>query len=251
MTFLILLIAFMIERFWPKIGRVRQWRFLSGYSRWFDTATASMPFKRQFFGYFLVVLSLLVFVTIVEGILSTVVSGVWLQLFNCLLLLYCLGPGSFYEPPHQPAESLPVDEMSAQSEAPSLAVFDVESQSMRANRTLFAPFFWFALLGVFGALLYRVTEQLPKNSVVTRVLDLLDWVPVRLLGFTFALVSYFVTVFPIWFKYLGHKPQDNGLLLLNCAKGSLSEDKNQAHLVALLDRSLIVWLVVLALIVLI
>ena len=236
MVFLTLLIACLIERFWQTIAGVRHWGWLNHYNDWVATVTAKTPFNKQFANYFIVVVSLLCLVLIIQGLLLPLTYYTWYYIFNFLVLLYCFGPENFYKP--------------FATDTAELSSIDIYDEAVKANRMVFGVFFWFAILGAFGAVLYRVTERMSKNEFVQSVLDVLDWIPVRLLAVTFGLVSYFITVFPICLKYLCCSPKDNQQLLTECTKASLAEDQNTVHFLALVDRSLIVWLVVLALIVL-
>lgn len=245
MTFLTLLIVLLMERFWQTAAGLRQWRWLTGYSEWLATVTARTPFNKLPVAYALVVLSIVVVALIIQRLLLPLNYYTWYYLFNFVILFYCVGPDNFYKPfSSDAADASRVDKTA------SLNNGDLADDVTRANQSLFAPFFWFALLGVFGVVLYRVTERLPRNDFVRSALDVLEWIPARVLGFTFALVSYFVTVFPVCLKYVFSSPTENQTLLFETAKASLGEDQNVLHFIALIDRALIVWLVVLALIVL-
>ncbi len=73
-----------------------------------------------------------------------------------------------------------------------------------------APFFWFALLGVFGfslyLIMYLISEQdhdavdAPTVQALSFCKQLLDWLPVRLVALMLALTSNFAKVFPVWIK---------------------------------------------------
>jgi membrane protein required for beta-lactamase induction len=73
-----------------------------------------------------------------------------------------------------------------------------------------APFFWFALLGVFGfclyLIMYLIAEQdhdavdAPTVHALSLCKQVLDWLPVRLVALMLALTSNFAKVFPIWLK---------------------------------------------------
>ena len=61
----------------------------------------------------------------------------------------------------------------------------------------FAPVFYFVLLGIFGALLYRAVSILARSDRDARyltVLAVLDWLPSRILCLTFALAGDFLAV---------------------------------------------------------
>lgn len=252
MTFLTLLIVLLIERFWQSVAGLRRWGWLVHYNDWLASVMAKTPFNKRVANYFIVVISLLCLVLIIQRLLLPLAYYTWYYIFDFLVLAYCLGPKNFYQPfaahPVLAADAVEEDRQMLDAAREHLDIYD---EAVRANQCLFAPFFWFAVLGAFGVVLYRVTERLPRNEFVQAVLDVLDWIPARLLAVTFGLVSYFITVFPVWVKYLFYPPKDNAVLLMECVKSSLAEDQNSVHFLALIDRSLIIWLVVLALVVLI
>lgn len=269
MTFIIILIGLLIERFWFAIANVRQWKWVARYSAWIERMTAKTPLGNKAVNYFLVVVPILIVVLIIQAILAPFAQGAWKIIFDFVVLLYCLGPDSFYQPLEQQSKSLfrkthataeaeqviakneeDLDETEQQVQHAALEAFDIKAVIFDANNKIFAPLFWFALLGPFGAVLYRLTEQLLENDFIEIAKSVLDWIPVRLFGFGIALVSYFVEVFPKWFKYLVRGLNDNRRLLETCVSCALKKNRNVAHLLALIDRAIIVWLVVLALIVL-
>ncbi len=138
---------------------------------------------------------------------------------------------------------------------------------------VFAVIFWYLILGAFGLVLYGAvlaymalfstsTERSGIYTLLTQIQGILEWVPVRLLGLTFALVGNFAAVFPAWFAGLLASPQENINRL--CQWGELSMGHNvsaevedggaiaaRAHgVIALLNRALIVWLIITLLLVL-
>lgn len=132
---------------------------------------------------------------------------------------------------------------------------------------LFSVFFWYALLGPVAMLMYAVVCELrylpvvaeksaSLSSVLERAVDVLQWLPVRLLGLAFALVGNFAEVFPVWLSSVFASPASNAAYLDKLAQAALSmpldlevvEDDDTESiegLVSLLDRSLVVWLAVL------
>jgi len=139
------------------------------------------------------------------------------------------------------------------------------------NRRVFAVIFWFVVLGPFGAVLYRVVAKTkvsaekggsPEASMLSWAsycLDILDWVPIRLAGLGYTLVGDFHLGFAYWIKHVisgFDKNQEfgeqSGLIALhlnekNAEKANPEENKSA---LALTDRTIILYLVVIALFVL-
>jgi len=91
--------------------------------------------------------------------------------------------------------------------APELSRLTIENTLMRAHYGLFAPIFWFVLLGPAGALLYRMSHSLTRswgnedvafNRVVHRIFDWLDWLPARFSAISFAVVGDFEDALYCW-----------------------------------------------------
>ncbi len=135
----------------------------------------------------------------------------------------------------------------------------------------FATVFWFLLLGPCGALGYRLSYLCGRNQeldtldrqLALRFVHYLDWIPSRLLALTFALTGNFVQSF----NRCSQKLLDNmptGELLDDCVLAAISSDEEQAarpadelsfidfgrreisELQSLLSRSVICWLIVIA-----
>ncbi len=123
---------------------------------------------------------------------------------------------------------------------------------------IFARIFWFCLLGPVGLALYFFSDCLREYlkaqkvecnelSAVTMVLGVLDWIPVRLLGLTYALVGRFAETFKFWCQQWSTGITNYNELAVNFAEMAVPEaDSHQA--LALVIRAIWVWVVVLAII---
>lgn len=138
---------------------------------------------------------------------------------------------------------------------------------MGRYQAIFAVLFWYVVLGPLGAILYAELRKLElhlkteKHEDVyfsTGFLDKLnvvrswmDWIPVRLLGLTFALVGQFRPAFQMWLQNFRNRHDeplvvDYGLTALNWDLSStLSGSATElVEIEALITRALIVWVVV-------
>ena len=70
---------------------------------------------------------------------------------------------------------------------------------LKSYQKIFAPLAWYFIAGPIGLTLYVVVEtlraQLSTQKYFILVAGILDWVPVRLAGLTFALAGNFGAVF--------------------------------------------------------
>ena len=95
----------------------------------------------------------------------------------------------------------------------------VEAVFSEALRRWFAIIFWFALLGIVGALLYRVADWLAseehdltpdQRALITRLQQIMDWPVAQLMTLSLAIATDFDSVFATWKKF--HDEQGHGLL---------------------------------------
>ncbi|MEJ2694928.1 MAG: regulatory signaling modulator protein AmpE [Candidatus Thiodiazotropha sp.] len=147
-----------------------------------------------------------------------------------------------------------------------------EGALQQANQRLFAVLFWFLLLGPLGAMFYRIARQLPRLEQANRDIDfalhakqllmILDWLPARLTAICYAIAGSFEDALYGWRSYQDRRYDefsDSNSGTLICAGGGamrlttlLSEEREElsdySHLpqaaMALVWRSLVVWLII-------
>lgn len=137
----------------------------------------------------------------------------------------------------------------------------------RSLTDIFSVIFWFVVLGPFGAVLYRLSAALyqytEKNDVdlveihqhATLLKNILDWIPVRLVALTFALIGHFGPVFALWVDRLGGGLNDNRAFIVDAGLTALNVDtledfhpditENYSAL-GLANRALWTWIIIIA-----
>lgn len=137
-----------------------------------------------------------------------------------------------------------------------------------ANNHIFAVLFWYMVLGPIGAIAYRLISELVRlkdsaenivllNKASNILLNLLDWIPARLVGLGYVITGNFSTGFAQWRQYAMQGLSSSRELLIATGLGALVGEMNSdANLVAgieeaqgalrLIERTSIVWLVVIA-----
>jgi AmpE protein len=251
MEFVALLICLSIER-WTVFGkRVRIFNLLERYIALIKWIFKKWPLK-GYLGVFIVLLPIVTFVGIIYFALFKVYYGVLAFLFSVIVLLYCLGSFDF----HKVIESMDVSDKSNRKKY-------IAAIYMQGNRNIFAVIFWYALLGPIGAVLYRVNSLLICHSEMDGtkhaaeiIEQLLEWMPVRLMALSSALVSHFVEVINCWLKYVLTGLKGNMAILAECGFVAFGVDKNSEQdeienvsnkVINLIDRALALWLVIIAL----
>lgn len=282
MKFIVILIALGLE-----CGlNIGQWfnRF-----SWFDSYveqlrkwTEKSGLWRSYFGIFIVIFPLLFIVALCYAIFYHLLFHIFAIIISLIVLLYCIGPKNIY-----PSLKKYFNAMSSDDSASAMShmeSFLTEMPSDPAalhreitktifrqfNEGLFAVLFWFVLLGPLGAVLYRVialiyehgskagnpSAALAESAKLCQTV--LDWIPIRLLGLGYALMGNFMKSFDYWMRHVLTSPMTNdefamqtGLLAIDSHVedsdvSDLTENKSALDLVY---RTLIVYLVVLALLV--
>lgn len=211
MSFLVLLLAVLIEKFSALRQRVqRDGAWLAELARLESRPrTASRPWL--ILG--LTVLLPVLLLALILLVLGSVANG-WLALpIHVLVLIYSLGRGDLLAAlgpfrdacrrgDTQAAVHVAERDMGVQADNPEELLRGVQSHLLwQAYQSFFAVIFWYALLGPVAALAYRLLALAAEHAKTPGVAEnagqlrhAFDWVPVRLLAASFALVGNFVAV---------------------------------------------------------
>jgi adenosylcobinamide-phosphate synthase len=115
-----------------------------------------------------------------------------------------------------------------------IARLAIEESLLSSHRHVFAPLFWFALLGPAGAVLYRLARHLCRSwdrtrrddygdfgDFARRAFAVIDWLPVRLTAAAFAVVGDFEDAIFCWRSQAGRWPEEASGILLATGAGAL------------------------------
>lgn len=275
MTFLAILLAFLIVQYWG-FGDAAQkdtW-----YRNWLNRTRAWQAGQSGELQLLVQVLPPVLVLFIVMSLLS---FSILLQLLIAVpVLLFSFGRGDFSEwirgyteayhrndnvAAVQYAERLGVSELNHTDWA-GLHARVLRQAGYRGFERMFVAIFWFACLGPMGALLYRLTslslrDEGQANAVkvsASHLLWLLEWPAVRVLGLSFALTGNFVGCFQRWKDCLLCIKRPTAEVMEHYIHGALNVNDSELvseqvteqeveALLPLLSRTLILWLCVLAL----
>lgn len=208
---LVVLLALALLHWRPVTGR---WRGDGWFRRWVaqlsDTAGAGRVL--------LAVLVPMAVCALIAALLARVGLGSWLPaLFALVVLLYALGPRDFETDVAGVLDA--ADDVDRESAAQALAEddrhlpWDTRALGVAvvyaALRRRFGVLFWFFVLGPAGALGYRLAQTLGRDPRLARAEDLAavhvanaaDWLPAQLLTFTLALVGHWEGVIGAWQRW--------------------------------------------------
>jgi AmpE protein len=278
MTFIVTLIALMIERFFDW-SHLRNWVW---YTKLQQAVTRRFSGVSPYMILALTIIPLLIIVFLLQLALKNPLFGLAEFLFQLFLFLYCLGPQNLWADAYSCINVLVHGEPQLATEKLKKSFGVTENGSVQslhsqllnnifiaANRRVFAIVFWYMILGPVGAVLYRTitlsSAEFPKQEPVPELLQsarsvesVLDWIPVRIFAGVFALGGHFVQVISCWRKQPVLGLDINEKLLTDCGAaalgnddiGKMTEDGSvEKSAIGLLDRSFVIILVIVAIIV--
>lgn len=273
MTFIVVLIAFLVERFFDW-SHLRNWYWLPSIE---TKLLKRFPNLSPYLIIALAILPLLLAVLLIHYLLADVFYGFGLLIFNVIVLIYCFGPHNLWVDVFSSLNQLSQndDQLAREKLATVFAVKNTDDLSslrkgllnqtfIESYRRVFAIVFWYVVLGIFGVVLYRAIavsndetiEINPSLSKASTDLEaILDWVPVRIYTFFFALSGQFLQVLSAWQEYLFKGLSYNKVLLTSCGLAGVDEDKESSptsdmaekHAISLIDRAFVISLVIIAL----
>ncbi len=278
MNLISILIALAIETFYRP---VQEWRRFDWFERYVDGFLAraeEQTWRDGPLGLLLVLGSVVFGVWLVEAMLDGV-AAFFGFLFGIAVLVYCLGPKDLEAELDEFIDAMERgDKEAACLRATALLGHDVgdNEQTMleqvkaglviEANNRLFAVIFWFMLLGPVGAALFRSTVVLRRHlrlidsgfaRSVEDLYRILIWLPARLLVLGFALAGSFVDTVSRWRAFSDIWAADSESLLVESGLGAIAHEPHAEtgkpdlegviQLMALIKRTLLVWLAALAL----
>ena len=277
MTFIAILIALVIERFFDW-SHLRQWRWFVAYAQ---IILKKIPGKSPYVLLTVIIVPLLLGVAMVNIALTGFIYGFPKLVFQLFILLFCLGSQNLWADTFACVTALTQGDAAAKADKLK-ACFGVaeinDAQKchheflnkifIAANHRVFAVVFWFMVLGPVGAVLYRLmtiasSEQAaadlsPEMMQGANVIEnVLDWIPVRILTFVFALGGEFVRVIDCWRRRVMFGLMSTQTMLVDCGFAALGlDDSSQIAVdgsaensaIALLDRTFVILLVMIAVI---
>lgn len=271
MTFIIILISFLIERFFDW-SHLRQWRWFTKFQTWL-----SLRFKKLSPAVVLAICILppVILIACINFLLTVPFYGLFKVIFGIAIVVYCLGPQNLWAQLYACLHDMDNQETQEKIRRMFGVTTNDDPQNFHraftnaifiaAHNRIFAIFFWFLILGPAGAMLYRLTDLCKTrgigiNLLATQLLNLLDWPSIRVFTIIFALGGHFKKVLHQWKLLALAPPPANDNLLTECGIAALDISYEQRipedglaerEALDLLDRTFIMTLVILALAVLI
>jgi AmpE protein len=228
MTIISILIAFALCHFVRDLRHLRRFEWLTAFTKHCNDKLKNMPGWPGPIGFLFILGLPLLVAYFANMLLFSALGPIGGFLLAIAVLIYTFGPRDLdidvhavihaenEEEQRQALEtllgcSIPDDADECQAKAIN-AVF------CKALNRWFAIIFWFAVLGIYGALLYRLASWLSdgeyglfdeQKDLITRLRKVMDWPVAQLITLSLAVATDFDSVYRAWKKY--HDDRGHGL----------------------------------------
>lgn len=228
MTIIAILLAFALCHFIRQLAKFRNNQWLKSWINFSNDAFYSFPGWHDMLGFLLIIGGPLLLLLFTSQMLDLALGNIGTFVLATAVLIYTYGPADLDtevagiidaedEDTRQTllekflGTAVPEDEDACKAQA-------VESVFREALRRWFGIIFWFAVLGITGAFLYRmvdwlVNEDYPlaegQKSLFIRLQQIMDWPAAQLTTLSLAIATDFDSVFLAWKQY--HDEQGHGL----------------------------------------
>jgi AmpE protein len=228
MTIIAILFAFALCHFVRELSQVRKHQWLDGWIARAGDLFGKLPGWPELLGFLIILFLPLLGLGLVNQLVYNTFGNVGVFLLAIAVLVYTFGPRDLDT---QVAGIISCDEEDAQKvelgillrgEVPddpdSCRRKTVDAVFSESLHRWFGVIFWFAVLGIIGAVMYRMVDWLAcEDSKLTseqrqlffRTRQVLDWPAAQLMTLSLAIATDFDSVFVAWKRY--HDEQGHGL----------------------------------------
>ncbi len=228
MTIIAILLSFALCHFVRELGRIRKNRWLTSWVGFANDAFGRLAGWSDVIGFLVILAVPLLVLLLFNQLLHSTLGTTGSFLLALAVLVYSFGPRDLDT---DVAEIIESRDEGARKEALQ-ALLDgpvpededacraatVNTVFMQALRRWFGVIFWFAVLGIVGALLYRMVDWLDSEEPqvseeqrgrFVRLQMIMDWPAAQLMTLSLAIATDFDSVYKAWKRY--HDEQGHGL----------------------------------------
>ncbi|HHO59589.1 MAG TPA: regulatory signaling modulator protein AmpE [Thiotrichales bacterium] len=271
MALISIVLGLILDRMFLHLHELRDMTWFEYYSQKICTLTKNRLPPLQFM---LILAPPLLIVLLVQVLLSGVMFNLPGFIFGIAVFIYCLGPACLVTDidAYVHAREIGDDDEAlhyagaiterAASTSPDQQTTDVTRAILYvANERIFSAIFWFVMLGPFGALLYRLTAQLSKqieyeelSAFANYIQAIMAFIPARMLAMGYALTGNFDAAYHAYKGRLRSPDisHSNFDVLVSAGIGAMKDMEMKSEIAsihaaqALVMRSVMVWIAVLA-----
>lgn len=212
MTLIAILASLVLERLLDHVQDLRRYERFQDYVEWMRQRLRGDPWDGRL-GVLVLLAPVLLGVALLQSALAGALFGLPALAFAIAVLVFCLGPRDLGHELAQYRNAYTAgDEDGALRAARGLLGFEppeapeaqaravTEAVLTQANVRIFGVLFWFAMLGPLGAVLFRAVSELRRHTLADndefawaarQLAAILDWLPARLTAFGYALSGHF------------------------------------------------------------
>jgi len=228
MTIIAVLLAFALCHFIRELSRVRNHQWLKGWIGRADDLFSGLPGWNELTGFILILFIPLFALGLINQLVISAFGNLGLFLLAIAVLIYTFGPrdldtqvAGIIRSPDEEAQDEALGELlrgDIPDDVEECRVKTVDAVFSEALHRWFGIIFWFAVLGIVGAFLYRMVDWLAcekssltkgQKSLFIRSRQILDWPAAQLMTLSLAIATDFDSVFVAWKRY--HDEQGHGL----------------------------------------
>lgn len=227
-TLIIVLLAFLLDRFIPERGGFRLWAWYSDWAESIEQRYNGGLRRQGLYAVILAIAPIAVAVLLATYVLGQI-AGVLAFLFSIAVLYFCVELNRLSGVAQAVVDALDNDKVqdaaahlkeltgkdTVETTAAGVAHATVEAVLKQANTLVLAPVFWFLVLGPFGAILHRLASTLDRlwghrtsrfaefGWAAARFDDILNWVPARITALSYAVMGSFEDALRCWRRQAG------------------------------------------------
>jgi AmpE protein len=228
MTIIEILLALGLCHFIRELGRFRKREWLTSWVDFSNDAFGKLPRWQDALGFLVIIAVPLLGLLMINQVLVSVFGSTGAFFLALVVLIYSFGPRDLDTDVAEIVEAEDDEQRNNAMErvlrkpvpgdADEARAAAVEAVFREALRRWFGVIFWFAVLGIIGAFLYRMVDWLvnenhnlseDQKGLFTRLLQIMDWPAAQLMTLSLAIATDFDSVFTAWKRY--HDEQGHGL----------------------------------------
>jgi AmpE protein len=228
MTIIAILLAFALCHFVRELSQVRKHQWLAGWIRLANDVFAKLPGWSNLTGFLVILFLPLVALGLIVQLVLTAFGHLGIFLLATAVLVYTFGLRDIdtqvadiirtNDEDNQEAALCELLRGDVPADLETCRAKMVEAVFSESLHRWFGVIFWFAVLGIVGAFLYRMVDWLAcekssltsaQKQLILRTRQVLDWPAAQLMTLSLAIATDFDSVFIAWRRY--HDEQGHGL----------------------------------------
>lgn len=228
MTIIAILLAFGLCHFIRELGRFRKSDWLTSWVNFANDAFDKLPGWSGAVGFLLIPAVPVIALLLINRVLISALGSTGAFLLALVVLVYCFGPrdldtdvAAILESDDEAERGEALQDLLGQpvpEDPDSCRTAAVEAVFREGLRRWFGVIFWFAVLGIVGAFLYRMVDWLvneenqlsdEQKGLFMRLQQIMDWPAAQLMTLSLAIATDFDSVYQAWKQY--HDEQGHGL----------------------------------------